>query len=311
MTRVLTIMVAGVALIALLLIAISLYLYRLGVGRNPKAFLRTDPNMPQLEESAWEATQRWYESQPFEDVEIRSEDDLHLRGHFLPADRPTDKVAILAHGYSGQGEDMAAFAHLYHESGYHVLMPDNRGHGHSDGTYIGFGWHDRKDYLRWIDYVVERIGEQVQIVLHGVSMGGGTVLMVCGETLPEQVKCIISDCAYSSVTGILSYHLKQMFKLPSFPFIPLTSLICKLRAGFFFGEASALRQIRRARKPILFIHGDCDTFVPTKMVEQLFEAASGEKQKLIVPNAQHGMSFVTDPDGYRNTVLGFIRRYVV
>ncbi|MBB6669854.1 alpha/beta hydrolase [Cohnella nanjingensis] len=311
MTRVLAIVISGVALIALLLILISLYLYRLGVSRNKKEFLRTDPNMPQVEESAWEAAQRWYREQPFQDAEIESEEGLHLRGHFLEAEGATHKVAILAHGYSGEGEDMAAFAHFYHESGYHVLMPDNRGHGHSDGKYIGFGWHDRKDYLRWIDYVVKRIGEQAQIVLHGVSMGGGTVLMVSGEKLPEQVKCVISDCAYSSVTGILSYHLKMMFKLPSFPFIPLTSLICKLRAGYFFGEASAIRQVSRSCKPILLIHGDRDTFVPTKMVDQLYEAARSEKQKLIVRNARHGTSFITDPDGYRSAVMGFIGRYVV
>ena len=57
----------------------------------------------------------------------------------------------MAHGYMGSAETMSVFAKMYHDWGYNVLAPDARGHGKSQGDYIGFGWPDRKDYVQWIE----------------------------------------------------------------------------------------------------------------------------------------------------------------
>ena len=296
--------------VAALLIFFCLYLYRFAFVRNRKMFMNRNSDMPHVDASVIREAQEWFRSQPFEQVKIRAEDGIPLHGHYLETPSAGNKAVILAHGYSGQGEDMAILARIYKEMGYAVLMPDNRGHGGSGGRYIGFGWKDRKDYVRWIDYLIKRKGDDVQIVLHGVSMGGGTVLMTGGEPLPPQVKCIISDCAYSSLKGILSYQLKKLFRLPSFPFIPLTSLICKLSSGYFFGEASVVRQLGRNSKPVLLIHGGEDTFVPTSMVNELYDAIRSAKERLIVPKAQNGNSLLIDPEGYRNAIARFTGRYV-
>ncbi|MBB6676693.1 alpha/beta hydrolase [Cohnella lubricantis] len=301
---------SGAAATAALLLVFCLYLYRFAIERTPKSFMRSDPNMPQVEEKIIREVREWFRAQPFEDVTIRSHDGLALQGRYLEAKCPTENAVILAHGYSGRGEDMAVFARFYHEQGFRVLMPDNRGHGRSDGHYIGFGWHDRHDYVRWIEYMVRRIGERAKLVLHGVSMGGGIVLMTSGEPLPPQVRCIVSDCAYTSVKAILKYQLRQIFKLPAFPLLPLTSLVCKCRAGYFFGEGSAIRQLRNNKLPILLIHGDSDTFVPTSMAAELFEAIRGPKDQWIVPGAQHATSFLTDRQKYESTVLNFVQKYI-
>ncbi|MBN2980822.1 alpha/beta hydrolase [Cohnella algarum] len=295
-----------------LIVSTCLYLYRFAFGRNRKTFMQKDPNVPQLDPSIVKQAQDWFGKQPFERVEIGAEDGITLRGHYLEAEDggAVNKAVVLAHGYSGRGEDMTVFAHFYRELGYTVLMPDNRGHGSSGGRHIGFGWPDRKDYVRWIRYLVDREGKDVRILLHGVSMGGGTVLMTSGEPLPEQVKGIVSDCAYSSLKGILTYQLKQMFRLPAFPFIPLTSLICKLRAGFFFGEASVVRQVRKNSRPILLIHGGRDAFVPPSMADELYEAIRSPKERLIVAKAQHGNSLLIDPEGYRKAVAEFAKRCI-
>lgn len=111
-------------------------------------------------------------------------------------------------------------------------MPDARGHGKSEGDYIGFGWDERKDYLQWINRIIKK-DPQSEIVLHGVSMGAATVMMTSGEKLPDNVKAFVEDCGYSSVKGELGYQLKEMFNLPAFPLIPVTSLVTKVRAGYF------------------------------------------------------------------------------
>lgn len=252
----------------------------------------------------------WFKNQPYEEVSIISEDGLKLAGYYLAASTPTNKTAILAHGYSSKGMWMGSYAKIYYDLGYNVLLPDDRGHGNSEGNYIGFGWADRYDYLRWIDFIIDKIGDNSQIVLHGVSMGGATVLMTSGEMLPEAVKAIIADCSYTSVWAELEYQLKRMYKLPAFPILNSTSFLTKLRAGYSFKEASALEQTRKSKTPTLFIHGDSDTFVPTSMVYELFEASNSEKDLFIVKGAGHGNSLDTNVTGYKNKIREFTEKYV-
>lgn len=293
-------------------IAASFYCYHKAIARLKKVSfqgnedLETTTAIPS-EESRYE----WFTTVTLHDLEIISVDGLKLHGYFIEAETSTNKTAILAHGYANRGKEMVAFAKFYHgELGYNVLMPDDRGHGESEGNYIGFGWPDRKDYLKWIDYIIHTLGEDSEIVLHGISMGGAAVLMTSGEDLPHHVKAIISDCAYTSVKDELKYQLKRKYHLPSFPILHTTSLLTKIRAGYFFGEASALKQVAKSKTPILFIHGDADVFVPYEMVNRLYKECVSEKAIYVVPNAQHATAHNDDKDGYEKRVTGFIDKYI-
>lgn len=312
-------------------IAASFYFYHISVARTRKDFLASDsalrnempvqnisrfssevPASAQLYSAKQKAEAEidWFSKESYEEVSITSDNGLRLLGYFLKAKLPTDKTAILAHGYSAQGTYMGPFAKMYYDLGYNVLLPDDRGHGSSEGNYIGFGWADRKDYLKWIDYIINRVGKDSQIVLHGVSMGGATVLMTSGEKLPTAVKAIVSDCAYTSVYAELAYQLKRLYHLPAFPILNTTSFLTKIRAGYSFEEASALEQVKRSKTPTLFIHGDADKFVPFSMVHELYAACSSEKDLYIVRGAGHGTSFDNDTEGYRSKVGEFTAKYV-
>lgn len=309
-------MVKGASVLASLAAAGSaaagLHFYRMAVARSRKLFLVNNRDLQSLQEFTPPPNQaNWVEAHGYDDVTIESADGLHLHGYYLPAAEPTPRTAILAHGYTSEGRQMAGFAKFYHQQlGFNVLLPDARGHGQSEGDYIGFGWPDRLDYLRWIAWVLGRVGDQAEIVLHGISMGGATVLMTAGETLPTQVKAVISDCAYSSVQAQLAYQMKRMYRLPSFPVLNATSLITKLRAGYSFGEASTVKQVSKARVPVLFIHGEADTFVPYQMVQQLYDACSAEKELLVVPGAGHGLAYSSDRAGYIQAVAQFIGKHI-
>lgn len=305
-----------VTVIILVILAVfifgGIYFYNFGVLRRKKKFMEGNPDLSSDEfESNWKESKEWFQGKVWESIQMKSYDGLNLYGNYLRAEVPTDKTVILVHGYTGRGSGMAFLARYYHEElGYNVLMPDLRGHGDSQGNYIGFGWHDRKDLIQWVSYILEKLGNNSDIVLHGISMGGGTVLMTSGENLPENVRCIVSDCAYTSAKDILIFQMKKMFNIPSFPLIQITSIICKLRAGYFFGEASALEAVKRSKKPMLFIHGSEDKFVPTKMVYPLYEALNAEKELFIVPKAGHGYAFWVDEEGYKDKVQGFLNRFM-
>ena len=299
-----------VLLVVVVVLSMSLYFYNIAVKRADKSFLadNLDVDVEQIQE---EISEVWEKRPHFDVITITSEDGLKLRSYWFQAIKPSNKIVIMAHGYSGKAHDMDMFAKYYHEDlGYHVLMPDARGHGRSEGGFICFGWRERKDYVQWIRYLIDKWGPQSQIVLHGVSMGGATVCMTSGESLPYNVKAIISDCAYTSVHAQLAYQLKRMYKLPAFPLLYCTSLLTRLRAGYSFAEASALNQVKKSRTPMLFIHGEDDVFVPFFMVKELYEACSSEKELYTVPGAGHGLAFIVNPDEYKKKVWGFVSKYV-
>ena len=102
----------------------------------------------------------------------------------------------------------------------------------------------------------------------------------------------------------------NMYRLPSFPVLDVTSLITKLKAGYFFGEATAIGQVIKTKLPVFFIHGDADAFVPYQMVHQLYDACPTEKELLVVPGAGHGLSFRSNPERYLQAVTGFIGSYI-
>ncbi len=310
-----------VLLAFVVVLAAGFYFYDLSVARTKKVFLAEDAALKksvtvntEIElkktSSAFTDDVDWLSRQNYETVDIISYDGLNLKGYYVSAESPSMNTVILSHGYSSKGLWMGLYAKLYNMLGYNVLMPDDRGHGSSEGNYIGFGWVDRKDYLKWIDFIIKKSGPDTKIVLHGVSMGGATVLMTGGEDLPSNVKAIVSDCAYTSVKDELSYQMNRMYHLPAFPLLNATSLITKIKAGFTFEEASALKQVKKSKTPTLFIHGGNDEFVPTSMVKELYEACSSEKELFIVPGAGHGAALDADPDGYIAKVKDFTDKYI-
>ncbi|MCG0753948.1 putative cell surface hydrolase, membrane-bound (putative) [Lactiplantibacillus plantarum] len=253
----------------------------------------------------------WLHRQPVQQWQLNANDEAnHLVAQYVPAKTTSNRTVIVSHGYKGDGETMANYAYMFHQMGYNVLLPDDRGHGQSAGKYISFGWQDRRDYLGWIDKVVRINGRHTDIILFGVSMGGATVEMMSGEDLPSQVKAIIADCGYSSIEEELAYLLKRQFHLPKYPFVPIVSFINRHRMGYYLSDVSSVEQLKHNHLPIFFIHGDKDVYVPSWMLKENYQAAKGSKQMWQVPNATHAESFWIDPAEYQRHVTAFLNHYV-
>ena len=126
-----------------------------------------------------------------------------------------------------------------------------------------------------------------------------------GMGWPERLD--IEDCGYTSVWDEFSLQLKDVFGLPSFPLLDVANLVCNVRAGYDFHKASSMEQLEHATVPMLFIHGDQDTFVPYSMLDQNYDTcASKVKQKLTIHGATHAKSAQVDPELYWNTVDNFL-----
>lgn len=250
----------------------------------------------------------WYAEQQKNIITMQSYDNLKLKAQFIKNDESNNHQAvILAHGFRNTGDDMGKYAKFYYDQGFDILLPDARGHGNSEGNYIGFGWHERLDYKDWITYLIQQHDAE-QIILQGNSMGAATVLMTSGATLPEQVKGIIADSSYSSTKKELAYQLKSIYGLPSFPLLDVTSVIAKIRAGYTIQEASVVDQVRKNKLPLLLIHGDADDLVPTPMASEIYDAAEGDNELWIVPKAGHTKAYDNNTSEYETKLTKFLTK---
>lgn len=252
----------------------------------------------------------WIDNQEFKSLEIESNDGLTLRAKLLEADYDTNKVLIAIHGYHSYNlREYAYYLKFYHELGFHILLPDNRAHGESEGKYIGFGWLDRLDCIKWINEMKSYFHQDLQIVLHGISMGSATVLMASGEKLPSDVKCIISDCGFTSVYDEMKYEAKDN-QFISKVILPTATLLSKKRVGYSFKEASTIEQVKKSQTPTLFIHGDQDDYVPTYMVYDLYNACPADKDLLIIEGAKHAESYLINQELCEKTIIEFMSQYI-
>ena len=245
----------------------------------------------------------------YTDEYITSSDNLKLHSYQIKNETSSDKWVITVHGYTSEGINMSSYAKKYYDNGYNVLIPDLRAHGLSEGDYIGMGWDDRLDIISWINYILNE-EPNAEIILHGVSMGAATVLMTSGEEIPSNVKAIVADCGYTSVWDEFAYQLDDLFSLPEFPILNVSSIVAKIRAGYFLGEASSIDQVKKSKTPILYIHGDQDDFVPYYMMEELYNATSSEKEMLTIKGAEHAKASEVDPETYWTSVNNFINKYI-
>ena len=293
-------------IIGIILLGVGNYFYNLALNPNSSKSLVLEQD---TKETSAIREENWISDQSnYCDEEIESFDNLKLHGYKIN-NKNSNVWVITVHGYMGSGAKMAFYAENFYNMGYNVLVPDLRGHGKSEGNYIGMGWNDRKDILRWIDLILKE-NNNAEIILHGVSMGGATVMMTSGEELSENIKCIIEDCGYSSVVDEFEDKLKNIFNLPKTPILQVADLLSRVRAGYWFSDASSVSQLKKAKVPILFIHGDKDDFVPYDMLDKVYNAADVEKEKLVVEGAEHAKSAYVNPELYWNTISKFINKHL-
>lgn len=249
----------------------------------------------------------WYEKQPQQEWVIQSFDGLNLVATYIPNPKTVGRLVILAHGLGHSREQMIPYARIFMSLGYDVLMPDARAFGDSEGHTIGYGWLDRLDYERWITVALNQLGDDVEIVLMGISMGAATVMATSGEPLPENVKAIIEDSGYVDLYDEAKYRLTHKFHLPAYPIMPVANLIANRRAGYAFKDGRILHQVAISGLPILMIHGSRDKTVPVRNAHQLYDQLPQQKELYIDPDAAHVQAIRTHPDRYQEVVDEFLR----
>lgn len=308
MNEILVICALVFAFLLLVSLGSSYLFFMLGFTRMKKTWLRRSKDLQGVDYSPFREAEPWFFEQKPHDLWITSKDGLKLHAYYLPCPTVPKQLVILHHGYTSQARNMALFARYYadhHESA--ILAIDMRAHGQSEGQYLGFGWLEKDDTLRWIDHMNILLGQPLPVILHGISLGASTILNLAGTQCPDQVKAIIADSGFSDLNRQFKRQLKEIFSLPSFPLIPLASFWCQLILGFSFKTASPIEYASQIKTPTLIIHGLKDMFVPYPMSDDLYAVLRCKKQLVQYENAHHALTYPLNKTDYEIQVGRFLQ----
>lgn len=301
--------------IALLVIAVAYVCFRMAFYyKNPGPMKADQYDIPEgdIYEPYRERITGWIKQLRQEkctEHSILSHDGLNLFAKYYEYEKGAP-IEIMFHGYKGDAErDLCGGVYRCFALKRNVLLVEQRAGGRSEGNVVSFGINEVKDCIGWINYAVATFGNDVQLILTGVSMGAATVTMATGEALPENVKYVLADCGYTSPEAIIKKVIKQL-KLPVRLLYPFVRLGGKLFGGFDIESNSPIEAVKRSRTPVIFFHGDTDDFVPCYMSEELYRDCVSEKELVIIKGAGHGLAYPVDRDGYLESLREFNDKYV-
>ncbi len=309
-----TVIIVVLAVVLLLYLALGFVFFFIALG-NKK---REDETVP-CKDSLFDrnkdnpvliAGYKWYDKTYHQKVTIPSRKGKTLHAVEFRNPSNSNVWVINIHGWTNVKREMSGYAMEHYRRGFNVLIPDLRGHGDSESKFVSMGWLDRLDIVDWVNSIVAE-NPKAQIILHGVSMGGATTMMTTGEKLPKNVVCAIEDCGFTSVKDIFTDQCIRKYHLPPKLVMPQASLVCRLLNGFFFGQGSAVEQLKKSETPTLFIHGDKDDFVLLSNLDPVYNACAAPKEKYIVHGAEHALSSHCYHEEYWAVVDGFLSKYIV
>ena len=250
-----------------------------------------------------------FETTPYVTFKIKSYDNLDLYARYYENVKGAP-VEIMFHGYRGSAKrDLSGGLYRCKKLSRNALIVDMRASGKSHGKVITFGIKERYDVKSWADFAYNHFGDNVPLIITGISMGASSVIMASSLDLPKTVVGGVADCGYSSGRDIINRVVK-LLKLPHklfFPFIKMGGIIF---GGFNIDQTTPEKEARKAKIPIIFLHGEKDNFVPKEMSQINYNAFNQNKRLVLFENADHGTSFLVDPEKYLNALKDFEKEHL-
>ena len=246
-----------------------------------------------------------------EEFYIKAKDGCNLKAVYMPKKVDVnfkdnkERVVVISHGWTSCRIQMLGYAKSYLKLGFHVFIYDQRNHLDSDKSITTMGYKEADDLQTVIDVVKQRLGNDIIIGTHGESMGAATVMIHAGRY--HNVNFLVEDCGYNNLKELLTFLCKNSKKFPVFPTIPLCLIIFKIATGISVKDVNPSLEISKCEDiPMLFNHGEKDDFVPTYMLNNLYESKKGFKKLHIYEGSGHARSHVDHTDEYENDLKKFL-----
>ena len=298
-----------------LLIALALALILLGASlffasqviypktQGLEATYRIEVDKGLIDEAVWASWEK-------REVSIASPFGYQMGGLYLPLEA-SSKTVIIVHGVTYTHFGSVKYVEAFRARGYNALLIDLRRHGATGGPNTTFGYYEKRDMVAWTDWALAELGPGGRVGSHGESMGAAIVLEHAG--IDPRLSFVVADCAFSDLARLLAFRLKEDFRLPAFPLVALSGLVCRLLTGMSYAEVKPLADAMRIQAPLLFIHGEADTYILPSMSREMHEVRlrRGLPSRIhFAPGAGHAGSYASNPAEYRNLIDGFLASFV-
>ena len=233
---------------------------------------------------------------------IQSARGQKLKGFYYPNGSRGKTVAFCVHGYRSEHADTGGICYDYYKSrGIDFFCCDHTAHGQSQGHFIGFDVLECEDCLLWVDFLIKKFGPDVEIILHGFSMGAATVMQMSSRC-PKNVKFIVEDSGFCDARASLAHQIGPLYR-------PLW-LLNRLIAGYDLDRSDVTGSLAQSRLPILFVHGQDDKLVPYEIGPRLYEDYEGPKDCFFPADTRHIESMYTCPKEYGEKLDKFCKEYL-
>lgn len=240
----------------------------------------------------------------FEEIKIKSFDDLSLYGRLYKCDKSKDLIILLHGAHTIPENNFGYFIHSMHDK-YNLLLVRMRSHGESEGKHLTYGIKEKEDVISWLDY----FGNSYEnYYLYGISMGAASIGFAC-ENLSERenVKGLIFDCGFTNIKAVMDFLVVSLH-LPEPLFVPGVKLIHKMNFGFNMDSDSVVNHIKNNKIPCLFLEGGKDDVVPPDLLMKSYDACTSYKELYLVPDAGHATALIVGGENILEKVISFIER---
>ena len=180
-------------------------------------------------------------------------------------------VIIYLHGNAGSRIDSLKYLRAVLQNKINLFCFDFAGCGLSEGEYISLGFHEKEDLKIIVDFV-SRLPYVSSIGLWGHSMGAATAILFAAND--KRISCICADSSYSDFNVLAKETVSKNIKIPNFVFSTAYSFVRKTiikKNGLDICNLKPIEEVKKIKKPIMFVHGVKDVLIDMQHSVDLFE----------------------------------------
>jgi len=244
-----------------------------------------------------------------ENIEISLEDTVKMKGYWIESKQDTAKgILVLLHGIGGCKEHYLNLCKELSEKGIITVIYDGRAHGVSGGEYCTFGYKEKEDISKLLDFIKEK-EPNLPLGIWGNSLGGAIAIQALEHD--KRIEFGIIESTFAELKEIVYQYQKRLSKGIGMRWV--SNHVLK-RAGEIGGfdpeKVRPIESVKNIEQPMFISHGDADENINFKFGKALFDnLKSKDKEFVKVEGAGHNNLFVIGGEEYKNKLMKFISRH--
>ena len=295
-----TLLLALITALFLFLVSVTLILFIVG----PSILLRPRRRTAEFYRALGQPVMPSELELPYEEINLMAAPGFKLNCWLIKAAAPVRGTILYLHGVADCKIDGLRLAKLLHDHHYNVVLYDARAHGESDGEFCTFGYFEKHDLPKMIDYLQGRTDiAPGKFGVFGTSMGAAVALQAAA--IDDRIAAVVAENSFATLRTIFDDYQKRMIQLP---FHFLRNIVIKrseVIARFKANDVSPLDCVGRLAIPVMFIYGTDDHLIHCRYSVALYEAKPPTKELFAIPGAKHNDTWKVAGARYEEKLLAF------